>query len=252
MIIQKLLPGVLKELLTHVPTILFKVINWEEIASEIPLVTKKILKRDGFINFLQLQNEHLSPLNILIKNSSQKNSQITFSEYEGDLVLEIYFAQLFSPHGLFLDLRAQHFELQNHQLSWYPTGLWIKFEEKFRQGLIKVYSGFYLQNDEVYLQGLREIGMIDENWGEKDKNHLATLFKSHFGNALEEKMKFNLDHFKDSIFKVSHFMLEKKIHISKDFLYLGIYLVTLYDHLEKTNSPHPVKAIFLKTLSTYN
>jgi hypothetical protein len=58
-------------------------------------------------------------------------------------------------------------------------------------------------------------------------------------------MSFDLETFKESFFKVADFMLEKKVQISTDFLYLGIALVTLYSSLEKTKASVNVKRIYL-------
>jgi hypothetical protein len=247
MIIQKLLPGVLKEILTHVPTILFKVVKWDELVSEIPLISKRILNKQGAED-LRRSLEILLPKNIKFNPQNEQKNHQQFGKESGNLLLKLYFTQIFSKHGLFLDLRSQNFNYENDHLNWCPTGLWVQLTESFRLGLIDVYKGFYFQDDQLYKQGLKNIGMLNETWGDEDKDHLAKLFKSHFGSALDEEMTFDLDHFKDSILKVCHFMLDKEIHISKDFLYLGIYLVTLYDHLQLTGSSHPVKEIFFEVV----
>jgi len=245
MIIQKLLPGVLKEILTHVPTVLFKVIDWQDLMSEVPKISKRILHLEGYEEIYENQKNLLKNFPFDLSKEPLKKDLFP-TKKSGDAILRLYFSQLFSPHGVFLDLRPNHFSMVENNLLWHPSGLWTKFNENFRIGLIKVYEGFYLQNEELYLEGLREIGMLDDRWGEKDKNQLANLFKSHFGSALDKEMHFSLDHFQASILKVSNFMLDKEVSISKDFLYLGIYLVTLYYHLEKTQSTHPVKDIFLE------
>ncbi len=45
--------------------------------------------------------------------------------------------------------------------------------------------------------------------------------------------------------KMSDFFLTKKVQVSKDFLYLGIYLVTLYSTLDEWGEEHMVKKIYL-------
>ena len=52
-------------------------------------------------------------------------------------------------------------------------------------------------------------------------------------------------HFKESFLKVADFMLEKKVNISTDFLYLGIALVTMYSSLEKIGAKVNVKQVYL-------
>jgi hypothetical protein len=121
----------------------------------------------------------------------------------------------------------------------------VQFDPRFKEGLLKVYEGFYLEKDEEYYQGLQEIGLLRDDFSEADKRELGDLFKKQFGKGLHEEIKFELNHLRDSIIGMSHFMLNKKVKVSKDFLYLGIYLVTMYSALEKCHSPLPVKDIYL-------
>jgi len=252
MIIQKLLPGVLKEILTHVPTVLFKVIDWNELVSEIPKISKRVLHKENYKELFDYQKNHLAPFKISLHAETLNHLSHSVNIESGNKLLYLYFAQLFCPKGLFLDLRSIHFHQDSGHFSWHPTGLWTQLSEPFRVGLLNVYEGFYLENEETYLKGLKQIGMLDDKWGTKDRDHLADLFKAHFGSALDLEMKFSLDHFQSSILKVSNFMLDKEVNISKDFLYLGIYLVTLYSHLELSRASHPVKAIYLEVRNHFH
>jgi hypothetical protein len=112
-------------------------------------------------------------------------------------------------------------------------------------GLLKVYEGFYLENDELYYSGLEAIGLLKKDFSLSDKKQLGDLFRAQFGSALTEEMKFGLEQFKNSIIKMSDFLLSRKVNISKDFLYLGIYLVTMYSMLEEMGERYPVKQIYL-------
>jgi len=67
--------------------------------------------------------------------------------------------------------------------------------------------------------------------------------KEH-GTFLQE-MSFKLPHLQASMIKMSDFFLTKKVQVSKDFLYLGIYLVTLYSTLHEWGEEHMVKKIYL-------
>jgi predicted unusual protein kinase regulating ubiquinone biosynthesis (AarF/ABC1/UbiB family) len=246
MILMKILPGVLKELTKHVPTVLFQVIEWSEITSEIPKITRKILQREGFVAFLKNQNSFLAPLKIPLLPEINTTKKSAWTKQAGEKVLEIYFAQIFSPHGIFLDLRAQNFSVGDGEFIWLPTGLWATLNEKFRQGLLKVYEGFYLGHEEIYYQGLIDIGLMDSAWSDEDKKKMANLFREQFGDANTESVAFSLEMFNQSMTRTFNFILQKKRQITKDFLYLGIYLVTLYSTLEKVGSPLPVKQIYLK------
>ena len=246
MILMRILPDVLKELSKHVPTVLFQTVEWNELIHELPKISRRIIQKEGFNELFEARKIFLTPLNIQLTNSAVNQSHLAEQKWAAEKLLTLYFTQLFSSQGLFLDLRLEHFENQKPNLIWHPSHLWTKFNEDFRLGLLDVYEGFYLGNDDLYYLGLGKIGLLKPNFTESENQKLGEIFKEQFGKALDEEMSFDLDHFKSSIIKLSHFMLEKKVHISKDFLYLGIYLVTLYSSLEKIKVKLPVKKIFLE------
>lgn len=245
MFLMRILPGVLKELLKHVPTVLFEAVEWSELASEVPKLTKKLMQKEGFVELFKQQKTFLTPIPVELIQEDLKKDNLTVTKSVAQTWLTLYFAQLFSPHGVFLDLRAHNFSNQNDILKWHPTGLWHKFDEHFQKGLINIYDGFYLGNEELYHQGLIELGLADKNWSADDKKKLADLFKDQFGASLGEEMTFDLEGFKNSLVKITDFLLHKKVKISNDFLYLGIYLVLLYSSLEKSKEKLPVKQIYL-------
>lgn len=242
---MRILPGVLKELVKHVPTVLFQAVEWNELAHELPKISRRIIQKEGYNELLAEQKELLSSLGILVSEEALTGS-LTVDKAVGEKWLTLFFIQFFSPHGVFLDLRSSHFKTNNGNLIWHPSALWTRFDDKFQKGIFKVYDGFYLEKRDVYFEGLTEIGLIQPEWSLDDKNKLAELFRSQFGSSVNEDMSFDLDRFQTSIIKLSDFMLNKKVKIPKDFLYLGIYLVTLYSSLEETKAKLPVKEIYLK------
>jgi hypothetical protein len=252
MILLRMLPGVLKELLKHVPTVLFKVIDWGELASELPKLSRRMLQKEGHVEMFNHQIKHLCPFSVKLIDGDIKSRVHDLDRNNGERLLELYFAQLFSSDGLFVDLRAQHFHASEECLEWYPSALWTKFSDKFRSGLLDVYAGFYLENEAKYKQGLCEIGLLNESWSDADKNELSDLFKKQFGDAVNAHMEFKLDHLRDAILGMSNFMLKKEVNISKDFLYLGIYLVTMYSTLETVPAKFPVKEIYLRVSKAFS
>lgn len=253
MILMRILPGVLKELSKHVPTVLFQTVEWSELASELPKISRRIIQKEGYEDLYQVQRELLHPYNIVLTDEPLTHTKLESNPAIAEKILTLYFTQLFSSSGIFLDLRSNHFVSSNSsELKWHPTGFWTKFDEKFREGLLNVYEGFYLEDNDLYYVGLEEIGLLKPEFSADEKKELGDLFREQFGKALDENMEFNLEHFRSSIIKMSNFMLNKKVKISKDFLYLGIYLVTLYSTLEETHSKLPVKQIYLDVRGRFN
>lgn len=242
---MRILPGVLKELLKHVPTVLFEVTDWNELASELPKLSKRLVQKDGYSELFSVQLNYLEPFGITLTSDNHPNLGKDHSKAVCEKILMLYFAQLFSPHGIFLDLRASHFEEKPNELLWNPPGLWVKFDLDFREGLLEIYRGFYHEDDELYHRGLVKAGLMSLDWPEEDRKKLAGLFKAQFGDSITSEIQFTLEGFKGSMLKIADFLLEKKVKMSKDFLYLGIYLVTMYSLLEKSSDSLAVRRIYL-------
>lgn len=240
---MRILPGVLKELMKHVPTVLFQTVEWSEIMSEVPVLTRRMLQKEGHDELADKQKKLLKDLNICVRHESVQGPH--FKSGDGKTVLSLYFRQLFSPHGVFLDLRSQHFCHETDELLWHPGALWTQFAPSFSEGLIEVYDGFYLGKDELYRSGLVKIGLLDTSWPVEDQQKIMEIFRQHFGAAQTSEVTFKVDDLKNGIISMAQFFLEKKARIKKDFLYLGIYLVTMYGTLEEIGEALPVKEIYL-------
>lgn len=142
-----------------------------------------------------------------------------------------------------------YFNHETDELLWHPGTLWTKFSPPFNQGLVEVYDGFYMEKDDLYKSGLIKIGLLDPSWPEGDQNRIMEIFRKHFGAAQSECITFKVDHLRDGIMNMAQFLLEKKARITTDFLYLGIYLVTMYGTLEETGESLPVKEIYFSSRS---
>jgi len=245
MIFMRILPGVLKELMKHVPTVLFEAVEWNVLASELPKLSRRIIQKEGYVELFDLQSAFLAPFNINLVAQLGKKVDLHKQKIAAEKILTLYFAQLFSPHGLFLDLGPTHFELNEGTLNFKPTGIWTQFSSKFSEGLTDIYDGFYFEDEKLFHQGMLKSGLSSDSWPEEDRQKLAQLFKSHFGSSLTTEMSFDLVSFKESFLKVADFMLIKKVNISTDFLYLGIALVTMYSSLEKIKETVNVKEIYM-------
>lgn len=245
MIWMRILPGVLKELLKHVPTVLFEAVDWNVLAHELPKLSRRLIQKEGYAELFEEHQKFLAPFEIHLVSDVSSELHIQHDLWASEKILTLYFAQLFSPHGLFLDLRLNHYQVAKPVLNYHPSGLWTKFSPEFSQGVAEIYDGFYLNDDAQFESGLIKLGLSSSSWPESDRRELAQLFKSHFGASVDNEMVFELESFKTSLINIAHFLLEKKVRVSNDFLYLGIYLVTLYSALERSRVRINVKKIYL-------
>lgn len=245
MVFLNFLPDAIKDLLKHVPTLMFDLVDWKDLASEIPKITSKIVKREGFTDFFAVQNPFLSQAGIpSVISTSAGHMPAPAIKSTGEFILTTYFAQIYSPHGLYLDLRMSNFFQgpDGHVLK--PGPLWVTFQDEFRKGLILMYQGFYHQNDHSLEAGLIATGLMKPEWSTDKKNELKSILKQHFANSLEEEMRFELSSFKDSFVRIAGFLAENQVKIPHDFMYLGIYLISMYLGLQSIPDPLPVSRIF--------
>jgi hypothetical protein len=242
MSLMSLLPSAFKELLSHVPTLLFEVISWRSLAHDIKVLSTRLLTGEGAIELAQKIAPHL-PEHIKIH---PHDSKLTLAQEDGAHILELYFRQLFNKEGMFLDLRLKHFSKSNKQIHWSPGHLWSNFSPSFQEGLASLYDGFYYQEDNLFRQGLLQTGLISSTWSIEDQREMERLFKAHFGDTLKVPMSFNLKTFQDSFHNVFDFLMKKKVKLSTDFLILGVMLVTLYLNLEELGGSYPVAEIYKK------
>ena len=242
---MRILPGVLKELLKHVPTVLFEAVEWSVLGQELPKLSRRIIQKEGYAELFDRQKSYLAPFNMNLVSQVNKNFDPEDKKLAAQRILTLYFAQLFSPHGLFLDIGPAHLEMKGEELNFHPNGVWTKFSPEFADGITDIYDGFYNEDENLFQQGLLKSGLSSTKWPEQDRQALAQLFKSHFGASVSGEMTFELETFKKSFLKVADFLLEKKVKISTDFIYLGIALITMYSSLEKTNVSVNVKKVYL-------
>lgn len=252
MFLMRILPGVLKEVLMHVPTVLFQVIEWSELSAELPKLSRRMIQKEGYADLFENQKSFLRPLQVNLSHETLTPPS-NMEKWVSEKWLQIYFGQLLSPHGVFLDLRPLSYQTQGTELSWQPPALWTKFSPRFHEGLMEIYDGFYFGQENTYRSGLEKIGLISSSWSEDDKTKLAELFKGQFGSSIEGETEFDLEQFKSAIVQITNFLFTRKVKITPDFLYLGVYLINLYSNLEQSKHKLDVKKNYLevkKCLST--
>lgn len=246
MISTKILPKFLKDVLKHIPTIALKSIDWKGVLKQMgPLVF-----RLGTKGLEQAKIDTIEQLNIndlTLTKAIQVQTDLATSEKQaqGQILLKLYFSQFKNTEGLNLDIRAHHFELKDNKLLWAPNNCWYKLDDTFRQALIDLYTGFYHNNNERFNNALHTIG-LSKNLSTQKTKELKSLFQEHFGPGDQDIVKFEVEKFSESFYELFHFFVTNEVELAKDFIFLGIYLVTLYMHLEELEESFDVRAAFLE------
>lgn len=241
------LPGVVKELLKHVPSLAIELTDWDGVKRDLPLITSRLFTGSGVSPLIESQTRQIgSWVNFSTRTLPKEPMDVSSRQSKGDALLRYYFAQLYHSKGMFLDLRDSRFQWSGNTLHFHPSGFWYQFSPSFREGLLELYEGFYLGEDSKFESGLIATGLLNRAWPIEDQLEIKNLFRGHFGDSLDHPMRFNLQRFQETFKKIFEFLIRKKVKLSSEFMLFGIYLVTLYLSLEGSGTEHSVKKLFLE------
>lgn len=136
-------------------------------------------------------------------------------------VVSLFFAQIYSDTPTLLDLRRDSARDQQGQLTWDPAPWVSRWSPDFLRGLRGLYDGFYTPDEALLRQSLRALGI----------DLAEDLFRKHFGTH-PERQRFAVKDFVNTFHQVFVRCRDAKRELHEDFLPLGVYLATLYDHLD--------------------
>jgi hypothetical protein len=251
-IFSQFVPDDYKPLLSCVSPSAFSVIEWKKILAQAPALAKRIATGAG-VRELRASIQPLVPANMIFfeadggLSSRSSYSSSSLRAEDGASVLELYFSQLKSDDGLFLDLRSSSFSLSaDKQVVWHPNGLWTRLDPEFREGMLAIYRGYYLGQPELLRQGLLRVGLIKADFSAERIAEVESMILSHVGGDTSNQ-SFRVAHFTQSFEKLFLFLLKEKIVLPPDFLYLGIYLAGLYLHLEALGGAYDVRQAFMSS-----
>lgn len=238
---KRFIPSEYQPLLAYISPAAFKVIDWVSALSQLAKMSKNTMNQD-------LHDEIFSENTPLLPGNVQIHQDLTTQSSEsedGEDILDIYFSQFFSEKGILLDLRPSTFSKKEGLLLWNPQLLIHTFSNDFRKGMLSLYEGFYSDNEKKLYEGLYAVGLVARS--ETDDEVIRILF-SHFGVANKNCVRFEMAHFRNSFHELFTYLKARKIKLSTDFLFLGIYLVTLYLNLSKWDKEYDVKACFERSV----
>ncbi|MBX9767543.1 MAG: hypothetical protein K2X47_09755, partial [Bdellovibrionales bacterium] len=175
-----LIPEEFRPLLACVSPSAFKVVQWQAVLAEAPVLSKRALHREGVQEVAQGLKAIL-PDSIKFDLLGAQAAPMLLTGL-GPHLLEIYFGQLFGPGGLFLDLRSRRFSKAGESaFRFHPNGLWVQLKPEFRLGMIEIYEGFYLEKPELMRTGLLKVGLIRSDFSQEKANAVESMLLSHIG-----------------------------------------------------------------------
>ena len=239
-----------KEILKLFPQKAFKLLSIRDSIRIGSAVTKSLIDKKKYENQYIKKEKMWKWKDIRLSESLMQSGQIQSKE-DGERILKIYFTQFFMEDiAVHLDFRADAFSY-NDYFSWKPSKLHYNFSPSFIKGVRALYTGFYLDLDHQFEEGLKFLGMIKESMNDDQKKEVKELFYRHFGEGKNAPVKFSLDHLQESFNKIFSFFLKEDIPLNPEFAVLGINLVTMYLTLQNISAPLDVNSVFLEVHHAY-
>lgn len=175
------------------------------------------------------------PVRILSREQPLASTTPRDAAARGQRVLELYFHQVFGDGPVLLDVRAASFsEEEGVALSWKPSGAMAEWTPEFRRAVRALYRGFYLGEDGLFREGLAALGL----------DRAEDAIRAQFGEGQQRAVRFRLADFQQKFQDVFVRCQETGSSIDAGFLSLGLYLATLYEHLDALGEPFDARAAF--------
>ena len=174
------------------------------------------------------------PVRIISGGQPQAIATPENARERGQRILELYFHQVFIDGLILLDLRRASFSEEGAALLWSPSGALADWSPAFRIAVRALYRGFYLNDDALFREGLAALGLAKAE----------DAIRSQFGEGQQRAVRFLLEDFQKKFQDVFVRCQETGSRIDTGFLSLGLYLATLYEHLEGLGESFDVRAAF--------
>lgn len=150
-------------------------------------------------------------------------------------LVTLFFEQIYSDSPTLLDLRADNAHDRDGQLQWDPAAWVCKWSPEFITAVRGLYEGFYGPDDALLKNSLADLRI----------DLAEDLFRKHFGSH-PERQKFVMKDFVNTFQQVFVRCRDAKRELHEDFLALGVYLATLYDHLDGMDVEIDVPACYAR------
>jgi hypothetical protein len=206
----------------YVSPAFFDLLSASEVARQVAELASSYWQRQLYSTRAGALGSLLSTAGVQLRLSTAVPSSTLHTEEHGALVVELFFFQLLSQGGAFLDLDRSRFGLDEHGALWSPGMLWVTWDVEFLQSLRDMYCGFYGEDDARFRRGLASLGLLPA----------AAVFEEQFGGSRRGALRFSVEDFRNGFHDTFVCCRDAHTRLHRNFLALGIYLGSLYEHLE--------------------
>jgi hypothetical protein len=236
------------QLTEYLSPVFFQIVPPLKMAQKIKSLCGGYLAPSRFREIVERLNLALerSPLPVRIV-TSQPPSDLTMPPSDttgsgltpGDVLLRLYFWQIFHLDEAILDLRAKAFPTARQIRDWQPSPLFTSWDRGFLAAVRNLYQGFYVGPMALMDEALIVLGLYPA----KD------ILLKHFG-ADQEHVTFTLSDFRSTFHEVFVACKHAKTTMHPDFLALGGMLACLYEHLEGLGGGYNVRHAFAEVYNS--
>ena len=151
----------------------------------------------------------------------------------GQSILELFFGQLFGTEHAIMDVRSDSFLVDDGGvLLWQPKAFFVEWQRDFIDAVRDLYVGFYFDDPSRFNDAMARLDM------HSGEDTLRTLL----GKDDPRNARFETAAFHENFHEVFVTYRDQGVALHRNFLALGVYLVCLYEALEKVGVALDVRA----------
>lgn len=212
----------------------FKVVPLLTATRQFRKIAKNHWDEAGFDRAVAQRQQWLDQVGMPIRATTEKSVPLGDGAMTGEQVLQLYFHQIYYGDVALLDLRYARFGAKNGQVEWAPQAYWFEWEDDFQQAARDLYVGFYTDDEERFEGALDLMGI----------RCAEDVFLEHFGAGEQREVGFKMEYFLGTFRQTLHRCKRQGRKIHPNLIPFGIYLVTLYDHLEHLGGEYDVRKAY--------
>ncbi len=156
----------------------------------------------------------------------------------GQVILQLYFAQLFQSDVAVIDLWPARLGVDEAgDAIWNPRPVYIRWDRDFVAALRDVYAGFFLDDEARFEAGLSHLGL----------GSAGGLLLRHLGQGNQRGVRFSASHLQATLKEISELNLTRPGTLHQNFVAFGLYLASLHELLASLDCALDVRSAFMRS-----
>jgi hypothetical protein len=156
----------------------------------------------------------------------------------GQVALELYFTQVLRSEVAIVDLWPSRFGMDAAgDALWSPRPLYVRWDAEFREGLRRVYAGFFLDQPEWLDAGLRQLGL----------GRSGGPLLQHFGEGNQRSVRFDRSELESTLRAMSVGRRPEDPPLHRNFIAFGLFVTSLHELLASLDLAFDVRSAFMRT-----